>query len=130
MVLYIIVHPNRLVKHDRLVNEGLHLITAYQVAGSQHVVGTLWRVEDKSCVRAAQIVYEHMQESGMTHRSVSEGLHKASRELRDVWVDDLQTRRVKRNSAGTSGRGKGKMRGLVDPEDGPLVWVPYVHYGI
>jgi len=34
------------VKNDSLIDEGLHLISACQLAGFRHVIGTLWVVRD------------------------------------------------------------------------------------
>jgi CHAT domain-containing protein len=67
------------VKHSELMDEGLHLITACQLAGFQHVIGTLWEVNDKSCVDMALKTYKWIIDQGMSHASVSEGLHHASR---------------------------------------------------
>jgi tetratricopeptide (TPR) repeat protein len=80
------------VKHDRLMDEALHLIAAYQIAGFRHVIGTLWEVNDKSCVEAAAITYKWLQERNMTDDSVSEGLHRASMKLRESWISDNAAR--------------------------------------
>lgn len=117
------------IKHDRYTDEGLHLIAACQVAGFQHVIGTLWEVSDELCVEAARITYSWMQREGMSHRSVKEGLHRACRKLRDVWVDSDEERRA-RNRRARATRPKGDLRNIEDVEEPPMLWVPYVHYGI
>lgn len=70
-------------KVERYIDESVHLISACQIAGYRHVVGTLWEVDDESCVDMARITYEGMRDGAMTDRSVCFGLHQASRELRD-----------------------------------------------
>lgn len=121
------------VRREDLVDEGLHLIAACQVAGFRHVIGTLWEVYDSSCVIVAEIVYEHMQIRGMAHESVSEGLHRASRTLRDSWVAVEHQRIAKRDDTETDVEIREAMRPVVAADEGgeePLVWAPYVHYGI
>ncbi|KAF4959542.1 hypothetical protein FGADI_1609 [Fusarium gaditjirri] len=74
------------MKRYNLVDESIHLISAYQLAGFRHVIGTLWKVSDQCCVDMARTTYESMRASGLSDGSVSWGLHRASRELRDKWV--------------------------------------------
>lgn len=38
------------IENDELLDEGLHLISACQLAGFRHLIGTLWEVNDKSCI--------------------------------------------------------------------------------
>jgi tetratricopeptide (TPR) repeat protein len=75
------------LKDERLLDENIHLISACQLAGFRHVIGTLWEVNDELCVDMARITYEGMIDGGMTDDSVCWGLHKAIRELRDRWLD-------------------------------------------
>ena len=70
------------IKHDKLTDEAIHLISACQLAGFRHVIGTLWKVNDQSCVEAATMTYEWMKRGNMSDDSVAEGLHQASRYLR------------------------------------------------
>jgi CHAT domain-containing protein len=70
-------------KADRLVDEGIHLISAFQLAGFRHVVGTLWAVSDTHCVDVAGFLYNTMAKEGMSDEAVCLGLHLAVRELRD-----------------------------------------------
>ncbi|KAK1773057.1 LOW QUALITY PROTEIN: hypothetical protein QBC45DRAFT_455738 [Copromyces sp. CBS 386.78] len=126
------------VKHDKLMDEALHLI-----AGFRHVIGTLWEVNDASCVDAATGIYKWMQEQKMTDDSVSEGLHRASIELRKAWLLENETRAANRMAAlrnksvpmdteqTRSNQGTTKDSRAVELyEDAPLHWVPYVHFGI
>lgn len=70
------------VTHNGLIDEGLHLIGACQLAGFRHVIGTLWEVDDKFCVDIAAKTYEWIKNRGLRDESVSDGLHHAVRRLR------------------------------------------------
>ncbi|KAF1828367.1 hypothetical protein BDW02DRAFT_458414, partial [Decorospora gaudefroyi] len=70
-------------KVDRLVDEGIHLASAFQLAGFRHVIGTLWEVSDSHCVDVARVVYETIRAEGMTDKAVCRGLHLAIKALRD-----------------------------------------------
>jgi CHAT domain-containing protein len=139
------------IKDERFVNESIHLISAYQLVGFRHVIGTLWEVNDALCVDMARIAYEGMRDGGMTDESVCLGLHKATRSLRDRWLNVLAKARrggrLVRNidipvtEDETSGRSTDQMddrlsRDVVlcgdDDDEGrePLHWVPYVHFGV
>lgn len=103
-----------------LADEGIHLISSLQLAGFRHVVGTLLEVSDQHCVKMAEVFYETLRDRGMTDEAVCQGLHRATRELRD------------RSLKGKSGHRKafciddGVTRGtLMDYH-----WVPYVHFGV
>jgi hypothetical protein len=74
------------INDDKFFDESVHLISACQLAGFRHVIGTLWEVNDEFCVDMARNTYQAMRDGGMTDESVSSGLHKATRELRDQCV--------------------------------------------
>lgn len=74
---------------NKLVDESIHLISACQLAGFRHVIGTLWEVNDHSCVDVARITYEGMRDGKMSDESVCLGLHTASRELKKRWLSKL-----------------------------------------
>ena len=139
------------IKNERLFDENIHLISACQLVGFRHVIGTLWEVNDEICVDMARTVYEGMRDGGMTDLSVCWGLHRASRELRDRWlgssvkdkrvgaVVDRHVLRVEVDQA-DSLAGEGQQEKIA-PRDGhllkiyqnkgdPLYWVPYVHFGV
>ncbi|KAH8202264.1 hypothetical protein TruAng_003541 [Truncatella angustata] len=80
------------VKHGGLIDEALHLIAAYQHAGFRHVIGTLWEVNDQSCVEAATTTYEWIKNKNMSNASVSEGLHRAITKLRASWISENAAR--------------------------------------
>ncbi|KAF5551222.1 30S ribosomal S17P protein [Fusarium mexicanum] len=112
-------------------DESIHLISACQLAGFQHVVGTLWEVSDKSCVEISQTVYESIRDEGFSDSSVCWGLHRAMRRLRDTWFSTLEHRMDRTVS---SEREEILSRDILScDEDGDkiekLVWVPFVHFG-
>jgi CHAT domain-containing protein len=49
---------------DRLIDQGIHLVSACQLVGFRHVVGTLWEVNDKHCVDVAKNLYETLRDEG------------------------------------------------------------------
>ena len=136
------------IKHNKLIDESLHLISACQLAGFQHVIGTLWKVNDKSCVNVAIKTYEWMRDHGMSDESVSEGLHHAVRCLRREWIKENTTRgafkndrelRLTRSSRTALDQSFSSLGEAQDIRDAgfdddkilsPLYWVPYVHYGV
>ena len=136
------------IKHDELIDESLHLISACQLAGFQHVIGTLWQVNDKSCVDMAVKTYEWMRDHEMSDESVSEGLHHASRSLRDQWIKENSTRGAFKRDRGVqhtrdgqkaldrSSSNQSEERDIRDADFdddtklSPLYWVPYVHFGV
>jgi tetratricopeptide (TPR) repeat protein len=103
---------------DRLIDEGIHLVSACQLAGFRHVVGTLWEVSDRYCVDVAKNLYETLRDEGMTDVAVCRGLHRAITVLRDR---DNETRAEGRDAKLLGGR---KEQGK------PLYWVPYTHFGV
>ncbi|MCJ1360186.1 MAG: hypothetical protein MMC33_010189 [Icmadophila ericetorum] len=78
------------IKDDSYLDESTHIINAFQLAGFRHVIGTLWDADDEWSVEMSRIAYEGMREGGLTDESVCRGLHKASRALRDLWVDQMR----------------------------------------
>jgi tetratricopeptide (TPR) repeat protein len=137
------------IKNERFVDESIHLISACQLAGFRHVIGTLWDVNDELCVDMARITYEGMRDGGMTDESVCRGLHKATRELRDRWISMTTNARhvsksVRKASVPQTGdrtasdgdqRDDRLSRDVVlcdddDEEIGSFHWVPYVHFGV
>ncbi|MCJ1324082.1 hypothetical protein MMC10_000744 [Thelotrema lepadinum] len=147
------------IKDERSFDENIHLISACQLAGFRHVIGTLWEVNDELCIDMARITYEGMRDGGMTDESVCRGLHDATRRLRDHWLNMPTKVRRGRNSVRKVDlslvENKTKVRSTTDgdqrmdrlPRDAsmssgeeheeagslhyvPLHWVPYVHFGV
>ncbi|KAL2827513.1 CHAT domain-containing protein [Aspergillus cavernicola] len=82
-------------RHDSLADEAIHLVSACQLAGFRHVVGTLWAVSDRHCVDVARTFYGVLQKAGMTDLAVCKGLHYAVHRLRDVDVHAQEIRAAK-----------------------------------
>ncbi|KAK7228312.1 hypothetical protein V2G26_000482 [Clonostachys chloroleuca] len=131
------------IRDESFVDESIHLISAFQLAGFRHVVGTLWEVNDEICVDMARLTYEGIRDGGMTDDSVCRGLHRASRELRDVWLISSAIRGGKpKPEAGQLPAGDGAVTGEVDErgdrmgrditldERAEAHWIPYVHFGV
>jgi hypothetical protein len=75
-----------------LADEGIHLVNACQLAGSRHVIGTLWEVSDAHCVEITKCFYEVLRDEGFTDEAVSLGLHKALRQLHDIDLEAAKWR--------------------------------------
>ncbi|KAI0517615.1 CHAT domain-containing protein [Xylaria bambusicola] len=104
---------------EDLADESIHLIGALQFAGFRHVVGTLWEVSDAHCFHVARILYETLRDENMTDASVSRGLHRAIKELRD--------KEIKKGGQGrfcTLGSSEANAQGMAG-----FYWVPYLHFG-
>lgn len=130
---------------QQLTDEAIHLVSAFQLAGFRHVVGTLWEVSDPHCVDVAVTLYETLRDEGITDQAVCRGLHRALRALRDR--DMTQRDTMGGGSAAVSveivhlhsdgdGTRLGRDAILYDDEGretrqkSPLYWVPYIHFGV
>lgn len=126
---------------EEFIDESIHIISAFQLAGFRRAIGTLWEVHDDLCVDVAATAYEVMLrgEVGMTDRSVCLGLHVATRRLRDQWRGS----RLSDASGEAAARGEGLRDRQLNPgrdvrqnrdiegcEEHLLHWVPFVHYGV
>ncbi|KAL4937291.1 hypothetical protein BDV06DRAFT_216001 [Aspergillus oleicola] len=143
------------IRDDRFIDESIHLISAFQLAGFRHVIGTLWEVNDEICVDMAKITYEKLASENMTDEALCQGLHLATRELRDRSLNTLSKNRDEAKAArnapahlkdcktgiGSVARKNGSPRDIVPFDTGvdgdddingtrELLWVPYVHYGV
>ncbi|EPS39672.1 hypothetical protein H072_6502 [Dactylellina haptotyla CBS 200.50] len=68
-------------------SEGINIMSACQLAGFRHVIGTQWEVNDAYCVKVAQKFYEGFQRNGFSDLTVALSLHHAIKSLRDQWVE-------------------------------------------
>ncbi|KAI0549740.1 CHAT domain-containing protein [Xylaria curta] len=123
-------------KVAELSDEGIHLVSAFQLAGFRHVVGTLWPVTDKHCVDVASVLYETLREEGLTDAAVGRGLHLALRKLRDDEVNKRRAEEVGKQSDDEVGKEGGERDGEILGLGQSAVstamnffWVPYVHMG-
>lgn len=107
---------------NRSVDEGIHLTSAFQLAGFRHVIGTLWEVDDEMCVDMASMTYEFMFHEGISDTSVSRGLHHATRALRDQWLNS--------QDFVSFAKGNRDSRLLGNKPLEMPAWVPYIHYGV
>ncbi|MGW0990851.1 CHAT domain-containing protein [Streptomyces sp. NPDC002486] len=73
----------------RLVDEAIHLTSAFQLAGFRHVIGTLWEVNDRLAARVSDRFYASLLD--LTDRieddKVATALHHTMRAQRDRYVD-------------------------------------------
>ncbi|MFG2133888.1 CHAT domain-containing protein [Streptomyces sp. NPDC048751] len=69
-----------------LVDEAIHLTSAFQLAGYPHVIGTLWEINDGIAVVVADMFYTHLRTGPHTldSRRSALALHKAVRAIRDI----------------------------------------------
>ncbi|KAF3147249.1 hypothetical protein TWF703_000089 [Orbilia oligospora] len=86
---------------DQLQDESINLVTGCQLAGFQHVVGTLWEVSDEHSVYAAEEVYKIISmvknqltgnSGAINARSIALGVHKASRRLQEMTTRKYRAR--------------------------------------
>ncbi|KAB8207480.1 CHAT domain-containing protein [Aspergillus parasiticus] len=88
----------------QLLDEVVHVVNGFQVAGFRHVIGALWPSDDRVCVKVAKLFYIEICPNGVleyTDRDVALALHKAVSVISTS--DHYRTR--------------------------PLHWAQYVHYG-
>ncbi|QGJ01998.1 hypothetical protein CEK26_003442 [Fusarium fujikuroi] len=125
------------IKSEKLFDEDIHLISACQLAGFRHVIGTLWEVNDQSCVDMAAIIYEEILRGDMSDESVCRGVHVATKQKRDQWLDETYgAEKGSRKQKGEAGVERDIIsleeddgQGISGIGNGPLHWVPYVHFG-
>jgi hypothetical protein len=70
-----------------LVNESVHLTGAFQLAGYQHVVGTLWRAGDYPSALLARDFYTALVAGGAGASGAARALHQATTQLRRQFPD-------------------------------------------
>ncbi|MER5254406.1 CHAT domain-containing protein [Streptomyces sp. NPDC002855] len=71
-----------------LADEAVHIVSAFQIAGFPHVVGSLWHVDDTIGARVAQGVYEALStadDGTLAVDRTAEALHSTVRALRDAY---------------------------------------------
>lgn len=66
-----------------LIDEAIHLTSAFQLAGFPRVVGTLWPIDDDVALAVANAFYTRLHADGFDTDNTAETLHRISRQLRD-----------------------------------------------
>ncbi|KAF4338013.1 30S ribosomal S17P protein [Fusarium beomiforme] len=127
------------IAHEKFLDESIHLISAFQLAGFRHVIGTLWEVSDDISVDMARITYMAIQRGDLADESVCRGLRKATLQLRDQWLQKQKGTSSRKRKAKSISEGETEMsegtRDVVAMNDEENVsklplWVPYVHFGV
>ncbi|CAH0033322.1 unnamed protein product [Clonostachys rhizophaga] len=138
-----------LVREEKFLDESIHLISAFQVLGFRHVIGTLWEVQDMICVDLARLTYQVIRDESMTDKSINRGLNKATKRVRDEWLAeyarrslDIRAGKVLSAEEGIStlriqerGNDEREGRDIIPLEDdwgqsSPPPWIAYIHYGV
>jgi tetratricopeptide (TPR) repeat protein len=145
---------------DDLLDESIHLVSAFQLSGFRHVVGTMWQVEDETCGKVADTLYPELFASEDEDGGVARGLHKSVLALRDEWLKTTLQKDVSITNPGVTTNSKDSVD-LVASKGRPLVmdgsgiwrnhkrhavlaqtrnsrtsklvkadWVPFVHFGV
>ncbi|KAI5458933.1 glycosyl hydrolase family 61-domain-containing protein [Mariannaea sp. PMI_226] len=105
------------IEDEKYSDESIHLISACQLAGFRHVIGTLWEVNDEMCVEMAKRTYETIGRGGLTDESVSLGLHNAVREMRDEWLSNRRARQGMKRGGSISEEAVVSSEEDIDEED-------------
>jgi CHAT domain-containing protein len=83
-----------------LLDEAIHLTSAFQLAGFPHVIGTLWEIDDHQAVTVADTFYTHLTTAphALDTSLAAHALHTAIRAVRDqfprtpsLWAAYLHT---------------------------------------
>ncbi|NYH51398.1 copper(I)-binding protein [Nocardiopsis arvandica] len=101
------------ITQAELLDEAIHVASAFQLAGFPHVVGTLWEVNDQVSATVADLFYTHLRGAAgqaIDPTRAAHALHAAVRAMRDG--TDLQD----------------TLPGW-DRIAAPLLWAPYLHTG-
>jgi len=73
------------IEATRLLDESIHLASAFQLAGFPHVIGTLWEINDQIAATVADAFYAHLKnDQGILDTGrAAYALHHAIRAVRD-----------------------------------------------
>ena len=68
-----------------LIDEAIHLTTAFQLAGFPHVIGTLWEINDELATTVADTFYATLRSSSSSlgTAQAASALHHVVRAIRD-----------------------------------------------
>jgi hypothetical protein len=70
-----------------LLDESIHVVSAFQLAGIPQVVGTFWEVEDFASLAVVQSFYARLAARGLDTSATAGTLHEITRLLRDEVPD-------------------------------------------
>jgi CHAT domain-containing protein len=79
------------IRVKSLVDESIHMASAFQVAGFAHVVGSLWPADDDVCVRVAELFYKCLVMCKSTenpNRAVAAALREAVLQIRNKYASE------------------------------------------
>ncbi|KAH8895994.1 hypothetical protein GQ53DRAFT_681623 [Thozetella sp. PMI_491] len=101
------------VRTHGLSDEGLHMASAFQMAGFMEVVASLWSVDDDICVALAELFYSRLL-----------GTKEPTNQRKVTKTEDL----------GIGRRAAEALRYAVmclkaNYPDSPFLWAPFVHFG-
>jgi CHAT domain-containing protein len=72
-----------------LLDETIHLTSAFQLAGYAHVIGTLWPTDDATATTVADTFYTHLSEGRPAHAALHEAvssLRAQARRTPSLWA--------------------------------------------
>jgi tetratricopeptide (TPR) repeat protein len=84
-LVYLSACSTAITADTRLLDEGIHLTSAFQLAGFPHVIGTLWEIDDALAVSVADNFYTALRgtDGALDTIQAAHALHHAVRALRD-----------------------------------------------
>ncbi|EPS45562.1 hypothetical protein H072_457 [Dactylellina haptotyla CBS 200.50] len=110
-------------RHTYLLDEGIHLISACQLAGFQHVIGTLWEVNDACCVSIARSFYKKickngtLEEDDRIDETVAVALHHAIRKLRRESINSRRAAKTRQYLQVEAPEGVGELAEVLENTD-------------
>lgn len=84
--------------NENLLDEAIHLASAFQLAGFPHVIGTLWPIRDDYATHVADTFYQHLRtgDCSLVTSRAAHALHHTLQQMRDelpllpsVWAAHL-----------------------------------------
>lgn len=100
-LVYLSACQTALGHSEDLLDEAIHLASAFQLAGYPHVIATLWEVNDRVAATAADLFYGRLRgpDGRLDVDRAADALHHTVRDLRDryqvvpgVWAAYLHAR--------------------------------------
>lgn len=88
-LVYLSACSTALTANIRLIDEAIHLTSAFQIAGYPHVIGTLWAIDDRVAVEIADAFYARIISAhpgtALDANEAAVALHEAIRKARDAF---------------------------------------------